>query len=70
LEEAIKAARLAPYCGLEQYSSEVGKVLGNDSLDAAEISIALDGYGRPVRTVGALLRMFEELDSDYDAGNH
>jgi hypothetical protein len=67
MEEAIKAGRLAPYCGLERYSPEVERALGGDSLDAAEISIAIEGYGRPVRTVGDLLCMLEEFDSEYEA---
>ncbi len=65
LEEAIKTGRLAPYCGLERYSDEVGKVLGSDSLDAAEIAIAIEEYGRPMRTIGELLRMLEELDGEH-----
>jgi hypothetical protein len=67
IEKAIQKGRLALHCGLERYSQEVQKVLGWDSLDAAELGMVIEEYGRPVRTVGDLMRMFEALDADYEA---
>lgn len=61
LEGAIKTGRLAPYCGLDRYLT-----VGWDSEDLIEMAIAIEEYGRPVRTVGDLLRMFEDFDSEYE----
>ena len=66
-EKAIEEGRLALHCGLERYSQEVHNFLGWDSLDTAELGMAIEEYGSPVRTVGDLLRMFEALDADYES---
>jgi hypothetical protein len=67
LEDAIQAGQLAPHSGLERYSGEVENALGGDSLDTVTISMAMEKYGKPIRTVGDLLRMFQDLDSEYEA---
>jgi len=73
LEEAIRAGRLAPCCGLGRYFAEVEKTLvrrGWRGEDITDLSMEIEEYGRPVRTLADLLQMFEELDSEYEIDVH
>jgi hypothetical protein len=65
LEDATGIGRLAPYCGPQRYFAEVEKVLGWSGDDFIELDMAIEEYGKPVWTVGDLLQMWEELDSEY-----